>query len=214
MTPFSTSTMSRIYLTLWMLLSIVRNATSERSCGVSFSPCPSGCWNPTSQVQADGLRICEIVSPGFYSPDSDDAQYACETNPSACNPCPKQGFLRGITGCSSEQDKEQMNNNFTMAPATEEEEVPKDGEEKLNNKQMSKFLYALIFSLLMIGCIYIRARIVDCRTRQKNRRTRPIPPPPTDPKPKAAQIAVLTDSEELSRPAVVESSVEKDVEQG
>ncbi|GAX09435.1 hypothetical protein FisN_6Lh189 [Fistulifera solaris] len=203
--------MSRISMTLWMFMSVVHYATSERSCGVSLSPCPSGCWNPTAQVQADGLRICEVVSPGFYSPDNDDAQYSCETNPSACNPCPKQGFLRGLTGCSFGSDKEQINvNNFTIAPATEEED-PKGGDEKMNNG-MSKMIYALIFSLVIIGFVYIRARILDCRTRHKNRKTRPIPPPPTDPKPEKTLTAA--DPEELHCPAVVESGVEKDIEQG
>jgi hypothetical protein len=211
MKPISTSHMPRIYLALWVSFSLLRAATSERSCGVSLSPCPSGCWNPTAQVQPDGLRICEIVSPGFYSPDNDDAQYACETNRSACNPCPKQGFLRGNTGCSFEPNKEQVpTNNSTIAPAVEEDR--KDDKEKKNN-QMSKFIYALIFSLLMIGCIYLRARIVDCRTRQKNRRTRPIPPPPTDPKPKTTQTAVAANPEDLRRPTIENSAVQ-DIEQG
>lgn len=201
----STSELSRKYLLLWMSLTILRAGASEHSCVASSTPCQAGCWNPSARIQPNGLRLCETVSTGYYSPDGDDAQYACQSHN-------LERLLRGATDCSpSIAIHPDPADNSTR---TEVDQYSRHSDQKQSNL-IESLIYVLIFSLLAVCFVYVRARVIDCRTRRKNRNTRAIPPPPTDPKPKPtmSQSAVADNTTELGH-AAAEGSVAIDIEQG
>jgi hypothetical protein len=81
-----------------------------------------------------------------------------------------------------------------------------------SSRVVDNLIYVLISSFVVVGVIYIRARILDCLTRQRNTKTRPIAPSPTEPKPKYIQKEVPVDATEVSH-TDIESSVATDIEQ-
>lgn len=220
------SSCNRYRYGLLLLLSLISSlaVALEHSCGLSSTPCQAGCWNPSARLQANGLRLCEVVSLGYYSPDEDDAQYACQsgnaavTGTTACNPCfvTKNRLGQGVSNCSPFND---TNRDSTQNSADMEvSELSRRSDGNDSNK-IGSLKYVIIFSLLAICFVYVRARIIDCKTRQKNSKPRPIPPPPPPPptevRPNMSCHVVVENTTELGdSPASVESSVSTDIEQG
>ncbi len=153
---------NRCGLVLLLALTPLHVLGLAHPCGLSSTPCQAGCWNPSTRVQADGLQYCEIVSPGYYSPDNDDAQYACPLE--NCVAELKNSLGQGVSDCSpfaTQIDDQENTANYTAVETTQE---AKHGDDIQGNLK-----YITIFVTLALCFIYIKARIQDCGIRQKNR---------------------------------------------
>lgn len=65
---------------LWLTLVHPIKATTAAimPCGLSTTPCPSGCWNMEGIVAIDGTRLCWPTPPGYFSPPEQDERFPCE----------------------------------------------------------------------------------------------------------------------------------------